>query len=157
MSQEVLCLFINLPNLEYISADGIVVQGSTFVDESMLTGESFPQKKSIGSTVIAGTINYIQQNKEKDDTHGSIVFRVTKFGENTALANIIKSVQMAQSTKLSNMQTLADRVSAVFSGFIITFAALTAIGWSVIGAPLNIAISTAVAVLVISCPCAVGL
>jgi Cu+-exporting ATPase len=134
---------------EKFPVDGIVMQGTTTVDESMLTGESLPVDKSIDDTVIGGTIN----------TTGSVLFRTTAVGADTALAQIVKLVEDAQGAKVP-MQRLADRVSSFFVPAVIIAAALTFVGWALFGPGtenLTMAITTTIAVLIIACPCALGL
>lgn len=140
---------------EKIPVDGLVIDGHSFVDESMLTGESMPVEKTTGSQVIGATIN---QN-------GSLRFQTTKIGKDTVLAQIIKLVEDAQGSK-APIQKMADRVSAVFVPIVIGVAALTFIGWLVLGpalpagselTPFTRALINMVAVLVIACPCAMGL
>ena len=140
---------------EKIPVDGVVTEGHSFVDESMLTGESMPVEKNAGSQVIGATIN---QN-------GSLKFQTKKIGKDTVLAQIIKLVEDAQGSK-APIQKLADRVSAVFVPIVIAVAVLTFIGWLLWGpalpatsdvTPFTRALINMVAVLVIACPCAMGL
>ena len=140
---------------EKIPVDGMVTEGHSFVDESMLTGESMPVEKDTGSQVIGATIN---QN-------GLLKFQTTKIGKDTVLAQIIKLVEDAQGSK-APIQKLADRVSAVFVPIVIAVAVLTFIGWLLWGpalpatsevTPFTRALINMVAVLVIACPCAMGL
>ena len=133
---------------ERIAVDGNVVEGTSAVDESMLTGESVPVDKSVGTEVFGGTIN----------TTGSFNYRVSKIGRDTLLSHIISMVEQAQASK-APVQRLADSVAAYFVPSVITFAALTFAFWLVFGpSPSYIhATLTAVAVLIIACPCALGL
>ena len=132
---------------ERITADGIIATGSTHVDESMVTGESFPVKKSIGSHVVGGTIN----------TNGYIEFEVSALGDNSVLGQIIKMVEEAQGSK-APIQNLADRIASVFVPVVLLIAIVTLAGWLIIGnAPLSMALMNFVAVLIIACPCALGL
>jgi Cu+-exporting ATPase len=133
---------------EKIAVDGEVVEGSSFVDESMLTGEPQPIQKGAGAKVVGATIN----------TTGSFSFRVTAVGADTALARIIRMVEQAQGSKLP-IQALADRVMAWFVPAVIAIASLTFALWLVLGpAPaLPHAVVAMVAVLIIACPCAMGL
>jgi len=133
---------------EKIPVDGTIESGSSYVDESMITGEPIPVAKQPGDKVIGATLN---QN-------GAFRFRAEAVGADTVLAQIIRLVQGAQSAKLP-IQSLADRVVAVFTPIVLVIAALTAALWSVFGpAPaLTFALVNAVAVLVIACPCAMGL
>lgn len=132
---------------ERIPVDGRVVSGDSSVDESMLTGESFPVEKKAGCTVIGGTIN----------GHGVLKFKAEKVGSETALAQIVKLVEEAQGSK-APIQRFADSVSAVFVPIVIVIAICTFIAWKfLLGATLSFALITAVSVLVIACPCALGL
>jgi Cu+-exporting ATPase len=133
---------------EKIPVDGTIASGSSYVDESMITGEPVPVAKQAGDKVIGATIN---QN-------GAFRFRAEAVGADTVLAQIIRLVQGAQSAKLP-IQSLADRVVAVFTPIVLIIAVLTAAVWLAFGpAPaLTFALVNAVAVLVIACPCAMGL
>ncbi len=133
---------------ERIPIDGVVLHGSSAVDESMLSGESIPVDKSPGSAVFAATLN----------TTGSFTFRASKVGRDTMLAQIIRLVEQAQASK-APVQRLADRISAYFVPAVIGVALLTFGFWLVLGpAPAYLhATLTAVAVLIIACPCALGL
>ncbi|GGR92454.1 heavy metal translocating P-type ATPase [Deinococcus sedimenti] len=133
---------------EKIPVDGEVTQGASFVDESMITGEPVPVRKQVGAAVVGGTIN---QN-------GALTFRATRVGAETALAQIIRLVETAQGSK-PPIQGLADRVVAVFVPIVLGVAALTFLLWLVLGGPasLSYALVTTVAVLIIACPCAMGL
>lgn len=140
---------------EKIPVDGIVIEGRSSVDESMLTGESLPVEKGPGTTVIGGTLNKL----------GMIKFEATRIGKDTALAQIIRLVEEAQASK-APIQKLVDRISAVFVPAVILIAVLTFLGWLFFGPPLPVnadvtlftrALITMVAVLVIACPCAMGL
>ncbi len=140
---------------EKIPVDGVVVEGRSAVDESMLTGESLPVEKKQGDTVIGATLNKL----------GLLKFEATKVGKETALAQIIKLVEDAQGSK-APIQKLADQVSAIFVPIVIAIAALTFAGWYFFGPalPANTntdnfarALINMVAVLVIACPCAMGL
>jgi Cu+-exporting ATPase len=133
---------------ERIPVDGVVVEGASAVDESMLTGESLPVEKRPESRVAAGTVNRT----------GSFVFRATRVGSETTLARIIRLVEEAQGSR-APIQRLADRVAAVFVPVVLVIAALTFAGWWLLGPEpkLLMALTTSVAVLVIACPCAMGL
>jgi len=138
---------------EKIPVDGVVVEGRSNVDESMLTGESMPVAKGPGAEVIGATLNKL----------GMIKFEATKVGKETALAQIVKLVEEAQGSK-APIQRLADQVSAVFVPAVIVIAALTFVGWYFFGpqldadlTPFTRALINMVAVLVIACPCAMGL
>ena len=133
---------------EKIPVDGEVTEGSSFVDESMITGESIPVEKVKGQPVYAGTIN------EK----GSFRFRADKVGGETVLANIIRMVQEAQGSK-APVQKLVDRIAGIFVPVVMGLAVLTFIVWMLIGGDLAFthALLTSITVLVIACPCALGL
>lgn len=132
---------------ERIPADGVVIEGRSAVDESMLTGESLPVNKSAGAEVIGATIN----------KQGRLIVEARKVGAETALAQIIRLVEQAQGSK-APIQRTVDRVSGVFVPVVIGLSILTLFGWLVIGgAGFPIAMMNAVAVLVIACPCALGL
>ena len=134
---------------EKIPVDGVVVSGTTSVDESMLTGESLPVDKAAGDAVIGATLN----------TTGSVHIEVTAVGDDTALAQIIRLVEDAQGSKVP-MQRLADKVSSVFVPAVILTAFATFVLWAVFGPStenLTMAITTTIAVLIIACPCALGL
>lgn len=133
---------------ERIPVDGIVTEGYSSVDESMISGESLPVEKLIGSEVIGATINQ----------SGSFIFQAKKVGKNTLFAQIVKLVEDAQTSK-APIQQLADRVAAVFVPSVIIISILTFTLWYLLGAEHNLvqAIFSAVAVLVVACPCALGL
>jgi len=132
---------------ERLAVDGVVVEGHSAVDESMLTGESLPVDKKPGDQVVGGTIN----------KQGLLKFEATRVGAQTALAQIIRLVEEAQGSK-APIQRLADRVSAVFVPVVIAVAALTFLAWLVIGGVgFTQSMIYMVAVLVIACPCALGL
>ena len=131
---------------ETIPTDGEVAEGATSVDESMLTGESVPVDKSQGDPVYGGTLN----------ASGSIVLRATAVGSDTALARIARLVEDAQARK-APIEHLADRVSSIFVPIVIAIAAMTLAGWLVTGHDLSTSMLTSVAVLIIACPCAMGL
>ena len=133
---------------EKIPADGIIQLGNSSVDESMITGESLPVEKTIDSKVIGGTIN----------KNGSFNFRVTEIGDNTVLAQIIRLVEQAQTTK-PPIQKLVDKIASVFVPVVIVIALLTFLVWIFIGGhnSFSIALVNFVAVLIIACPCALGL
>jgi Cu+-exporting ATPase len=131
---------------EKIPVDGIVIFGDSSVDESMITGESIPVEKKKGSKVIGGTLN----------KNGSLNFRATAIGEGTALSQIIKIVEDAQSSK-APIQKFADAVSAKFVPAVIIAALVTLILWLLAGQSFQFSLINAIAVLVIACPCALGL
>ncbi len=131
---------------EKIATDGVVEEGASAVDQSMLTGESLPVEVGPGSDVAGATIN----------TYGRLVVRASKVGADTALAQIARLVEAAQSGK-APVQRLADRVSAIFVPIVIVIALATLGGWLASGAGAASAFTAAVAVLIIACPCALGL
>ncbi|WP_172914803.1 heavy metal translocating P-type ATPase [Capnocytophaga canis] len=133
---------------EKIAVDGIVIQGNSFVDESMLSGEPVPVQKKEGEKVYAGTINQ----------KGSFQFQAVKVGKETLLAHIIKTVQDAQGSK-APVQKLADKIAAVFVPTVLSIAVLTFVLWVVLGTENQWVqgLISAVTVLIIACPCALGL
>jgi P-type Cu+ transporter len=131
---------------ERIAADGTVIEGRSAVDESMLTGEGMPIDKEEGAPVYAGTLNH----------HGALAVRVARAGAATALARIARAVEDAQGGK-PDVARLADRVSMYFVPAVLAIAALTLGGWILAGAGMGAAVERMVAVLVIACPCALGL
>jgi Cu+-exporting ATPase len=131
---------------ERVPVDGVVTEGNSAVDESMVTGESMPAEKSAGDTVTGGTVNLT----------GAFRFRATRVGADTVLAQIIRLVQEAQSGKPS-LQRLADRVAGVFVPVVMGIAAVTLAVWLALGPDVTHAIMAAVSVLIIACPCALGL
>ena len=131
---------------ERVPADGKMLEGATQVDESMLTGEPLPVAKGVGDALTGGSIN----------GDGRVVLQVTAAGSESVLAHIIRLVEDAQAAK-APVQRLVDKVSAIFVPVVIGIALLTFVGWWWAGAGLETAIIRAVAVLVIACPCALGL
>lgn len=133
---------------EKVPVDGVVSEGRSTLDESMLTGESLPVEKQPGDSVIGATLNKT----------GSFLFRATKVGSDTALAQIVRLVEEAQGSK-APMQRLADTISSYFVPAVLVLAALTFIGWMLIGPEprLTLALGATIAVLIIACPCALGL
>jgi Cu+-exporting ATPase len=131
---------------ERIPVDGLIIKGASTLDESMVTGESMPVGKSVGENVIGGTIN----------KNGSLEMKVTKIGNDTLLARIIMLVEEAQGSKVP-VQKLVDRVTAVFVPFVIVFAFITFLFWTFYMGNLTLGLLNAVSVLVIACPCAMGL
>lgn len=131
---------------EKVPADGYVHAGTSALDTSLVTGESLPVEVGPGDAVVGATLN----------TSGSLLVRVSAAGEDTMLANIARMVADAQAGK-APVQRLADRVSAVFVPVVLALAAATLLGWLLTGHPLNQAVTAAVSVLVIACPCALGL
>ena len=131
---------------ERIATDGVVEEGESAVDRSLLTGESVPVETGAGDEVTGGTIN----------TNGRLVVRATRVGADTALAHITRLVAAAQAGK-APVQRLADRVAGVFVPVVMVLSALTAAGWLAAGRSAGFAFGAAVAVLIIACPCALGL
>lgn len=132
---------------EKIAVDGVIIDGLSSIDESMITGESIPVEKKKGDAVIGGTIN----------KHGTFRFKATKIGENTTLAQIIKLIEEAQGKK-APIQRYADEISAYFVPTVILIAVITFLTWFfLLDFGLEFALLTSVAVLVIACPCALGL
>jgi len=129
-----------------IPVDGIIIKGYSAVDESMITGESIPVEKKMGDKVIGATINKT----------GSFTFKATKVGSETALAQIIKLVEQAQSSK-APIQKLADTISAYFVPTVVAISIISLITWLSLGHTIGFALTTFVAVLIIACPCALGL
>ena len=131
---------------EKVPTDGRIVEGASSFDESMLTGESAPVGKKVDDEVFGATINQF----------GMVVVEATKVGRETALAQIVRLVEDAQATK-APIQHLADRVAGVFVPVVLVIAAITLTGWLLVSTPLPEAVRAAVAVLIIACPCALGL
>ncbi len=136
-----------------IPVDGVVTEGSSFIDESMVTGEPMPVQKKMGDSVVSGTIN----------TNGYFTFKATKVGSETLLAQIIKMVEDAQGSK-APIQALADKISSVFVPIVLVIAFLTLGVWLIIGSQylglsqaLSFGLVSFVGILVIACPCALGL
>lgn len=138
-------IFVVRPG-ENIPVDGIVIKGESAVDESALTGESIPVDKAQGDGVCAGTIN----------TSGFIECEATKVGEDTTLSNIIRLVSDAAATK-APIAKVADKVSGIFVPTVITIALITIVVWLICGQTVGFALARGISVLVISCPCALGL
>lgn len=131
---------------EKIPSDGMVVDGASAIDASMLTGESVPVEVGIGSRVAGATIN----------VGGRLLVEITRVGADTELARLSRLVEEAQTGK-AQVQRLADRVSAIFVPIVIGLAIIAFGGWLLVGAPLELAFTAAVATLIIACPCALGL
>ena len=131
---------------EKIPTDGIVIQGVSTVDEAMVTGESLPVVKDVGHKVIGGCVN----------GSGALRMRVTAVGMDTVLAGIVHMVDQAQATKLP-IQKQVDKISAVFVPSVMVLSGLTMAGWLMVGAPFGFAFGNAITVLLIACPCALGL
>jgi len=131
---------------ESISVDGVVLSGNTAIDESLLTGESVPSEKKEGDKVFAATVN----------TYGHITFRAEGIGEETVLSGIIRTVSDAAATK-APIAKIADKVSGIFVPVVLTLSLITLIIWLIVGKDTAFSLSRAISVLVISCPCALGL
>jgi len=131
---------------ERFPVDATIVEGRTTVDESMLTGESTPLEREVGGRVLAGSLNY----------DGAVVLRAESLGEATVLAQIARMVEQAQSSR-APMERLADRASAIFVPVVLGLAVVTFIAWMMAARSLPMALANTVAVLVIACPCAMGL
>ncbi len=131
---------------EKIAADGVIVEGMSAIDASLITGESVPVDVAPGAAVVGGTVN----------TTGRLLVRATRVGADTQLAQMARLVEQAQTGKAA-VQRLADRVSGIFVPVVIGIAVVTGIAWAIAGAGAMAAITTAVAVLIIACPCALGL
>ncbi|HWJ31930.1 MAG TPA: heavy metal translocating P-type ATPase, partial [Gaiellaceae bacterium] len=131
---------------EKLPADGVVVEGASALDQSLLTGESVPVEVEPGEEVVGATVN----------TYGRLVVRATRVGADTALAQIARLVEEAQTGK-APVQRLADRVASVFVPVVIALALATLAGWLLAGSSASTAFTAAVAVLIIACPCALGL
>ncbi|WP_286219509.1 heavy metal translocating P-type ATPase [Paraoerskovia sediminicola] len=138
-------LFVVRPG-EKVATDGVVVEGRSAIDASLLTGEPLPVDVSPDDPVTGATVN----------TSGHLVVRATRVGEETTLAQIGRLVTQAQTGK-APVQRLADRISAVFVPVVLVIAVLTLVGWLIAGADVSFAFTAAVAVLIIACPCALGL
>ena len=130
----------------HIPVDGEIIEGNTSIDEAALTGESIPVEKKIGDKVLSATIN----------KNGHIKFRATKIGDDTTLSQIIKLVEEASGSK-APIAKLADKISGIFVPTVIIIATITVIVWLILGETFEFAMSCGIAVLVISCPCALGL
>ena len=131
---------------ESVPVDGVVLEGTSSVDESALTGESIPVEKQAGDSVIGATIN----------KSGYFKMRATKVGDDTALSKIVRLVDEATSSK-APIAKLADKVSGVFVPVVITIAVIATAAWLLTGHSVEFALSIGISVLVISCPCALGL
>ncbi len=136
-----------------IPVDGVITEGTSYIDESMITGEPMPAQKKIGDTVVAGTIN----------TSGSFIFKATKVGSETMLAQIIKMVEEAEGSR-APIQALADKISAIFVPVVLVVAFVALGAWLLFGSStlgfaqaLSYGLMSFVGVLVIACPCALGL
>lgn len=131
---------------EAIPVDGIIKEGSSLVDESAITGESIPVNKNIGDEVISATLN----------KQGSFIFEATKVGEDTTLSKIIELVNQANETK-APIAKLADKISAIFVPTVMIISLITFVVWMILGYGFEFSLNFAISVLVISCPCALGL
>jgi len=145
---EQLCVddtFVVRPG-EKLATDGVIVSGRSAIDTSMVTGESVPVEVEVGDAVVGGTVN----------TSGRLEVRATRVGADTQLAQMARLVEAAQSGK-AEVQRLADRVAGVFVPIVIGIAVATLIAWWILGGSASMAFTTSVAVLIIACPCALGL
>ena len=138
-------IFVVRPG-ENIPVDGVIIDGDSAVDESTLTGESIPVDKSVGNTISAGTLNQ----------SGFIRCEATRVGENTTLSQIIQMVSNAAASK-APIAKVADKVSGIFVPAVITISVITIIIWLILGQTIGFALARGISVLVISCPCALGL
>ena len=129
-----------------VPVDGVVIDGSSFVDESAITGEPVPVEKTSGDTLTGASIN----------TTGMLIMEAVQVGENTVFSRIIQMVEHAQNSK-APIQSLADRVAAVFVPIVMGLAILSMVGWLIAGLPLVFAFNIFISVLIIACPCALGL
>lgn len=129
-----------------IPLDGVILKGDTSVDESMLTGESIPVEKTVGDEVIGGSVNY----------HGAVTVKVTHIGSDTTLAKIVKMMEDAQGKK-APISKVADTVAGYFVPVVIGIAVVAAIVWALLGYDISLVLTIFVSVLVIACPCALGL
>lgn len=131
---------------EKVAVDGEVVEGHTSIDESMLTGESMPVEKNVGDAVVGASLNKT----------GSILFKATRVGQDTTLSQIIRLVEQAQGSK-APIARLADIISGIFVPTVLVIAVLTAAAWLIAGETVTFALAAFIAILVIACPCALGL
>lgn len=131
---------------QMIPTDGRIIEGYSSIDESMLTGESIPVDKSVSNLVFGGTLNKT----------GTFKFKVTRIGRQTALAKIIELIEEAQGSK-APVQALADRIAAVFVPAVLAIALVSFFAWILMGKSFSFALSTFIAVLIIACPCSLGL
>ncbi len=131
---------------EKIPVDGVIREGRSTVDESLVTGESLPVEKTEGDRVVGGTLNQV----------GTFRFQATQVGSETVLAQIIRLVQEAQGSK-APIQRLADKIAGVFVPIVVVIAVVTFVVWYVLGPAFNFALLNSIAVLIIACPCALGL
>lgn len=129
-----------------IPVDGIIIEGNSYIDQSSITGESIPVEKNVGESVISGTIN----------KNGALKIKATKVGEDTTISQIIKLVEEASNSK-APISKLADKVSGIFVPVVIVIAVFATTFWLIKGESIEFALSIGIAVLVISCPCALGL
>lgn len=129
-----------------IAVDGLIVSGHSSVDESLITGESLPVEKTVGDSVVSGTVN----------TAGTFVYRAQKVGKDTLLARMIHAVQSAQASR-APLEQLTDKIAAIFVPVVVLIALISFVAWGWLGASWAMGFHAAVTVLVISCPCALGL
>jgi P-type Cu+ transporter len=131
---------------EKIAVDGVITQGAAAMDESLISGESLPQEKTVKDQVIAGSLN----------TNGTLTYQATRVGEDTTLSKIVKLVEDAQGRR-APIAALADVISGIFVPAVLVFAALAFVMWLLFGATLPFALTIMISILVIACPCALGL
>lgn len=131
---------------ESFAVDGEIIEGTAIADESMLTGESVPVEKKVGDKVVGATLN----------KNGFVKYRAEKIGEETALSRIIKFVEEAQGTK-APIARLADKISAYFVPAVLALALIASVGWAIAGESVEFCVTILISVLVIACPCALGL
>jgi P-type E1-E2 ATPase len=131
-----------------VAADGVILDGQSALDESLLTGESLPVPRHVGDRVIGGAVN----------GNGSLLIRITEVGADTMVGQIVQAVRRAQRSR-APIERIVDRASAVFVPAVVTAAALTLLVWLIVGgvAKLPLAVISAVSVLIVACPCALGL
>jgi len=140
-----------------IPLDGVVISGHSFVDQSAITGESIPEEKTVGSKVICGTVNYNPTGQSGNaNLIGSLIIKVEATKNETILENIIKTVEIAQNSKAAIQHTV-DKISRFVVPSVLVIAGATLVGWGLNGASLEECIRSCLAVLVVSCPCSIGL
>ncbi|SVD48642.1 uncharacterized protein METZ01_LOCUS401496, partial [marine metagenome] len=129
-----------------VPVDGVVIDGSSYVDESAITGEPVPVEKTAGDTLTGASIN----------TSGKLIMETMQIGNNTVFSRIIQMVEQAQNSK-APIQSLADKVASVFVPIVMVLAVLSMVGWLIAGQPMVFAFNIFISVLIIACPCALGL